>query len=328
MNINKLYKAILILSTLIIYTGCTDLFTNPSNPTSSSSKLSVTVSSPKSQDTIVYTGAAITYTLKTDTGINYIELYVNGVFYKQSAVNTDGTQPTITLVLDSTYVGKRVSFYLKYYDKDGSSARSDSITNILVSDISRVPYVPYGLTAMTITSSIINLSWKDSTASSSPGYEIWRKRGFYGQFAVYLTANPNTYNANDADASDTTVYYYKIRGLNSYGASNFSAVMNTYGDGASRSVAPPTNLKATSESANMVSLSWTNDISGVNYYKIERRYSWTTYVTVAYALKGATTFVDSANGLTGSSTYLYRVKAITGRDSSWSNEVTITTPWE
>ncbi len=324
----KISLTALFASTVIFLTGCTDLFTNPSNPSSSLSKLGVAISSPKSNDSISYKGAAISYTITKDAGIHAVELYVNGAIYSWNGVNTNGSQPAITLAFDSTYIGKRISYYLIYYDNDNSSARSDTMKNILITDVSKVPYPPYNFITMPLSGSIINLSWKDSTSSVAPGYEIWRKRGYYGQFVLYLTASPGNYNVNDPDASDTTVYYYKIRGLNSYGTSDFSAIINTYGDGAIRSIAPPTGLTATAPSAKMVQLTWTNDIGTVNYYKIERRYPWTTYVNIGYAVNGATQYVDSANVLTGSTEYYYRVKAIAGSDSSWSNEVLVTTPWQ
>jgi hypothetical protein len=323
-------KVLLIAAAFIYLTGCTDLFTNPSNSVSSiSSKLKITVFSPKSNDTIVYKNTTtITYTITKDSGINYVELYLNNVFFSHNAVNSDGTQPTITFTLDTSYIGKRISYYLIYYDNDSYSTRSDTMSNILVADVSKIPYVPYNLTFTMISSSELNLSWSDSTTLTSPGYEVWRQRGFYGQFTRYLIANPNSYNVNDPDADDTTVYYYKIRGLNAYGTSAFSAVINTYGAGAARSIPPPLNLVATSSAATVVKLTWTDDVGVENYYKIERRYSWTTYVDVGFASKGATQYVDSASGLTGSATYIYRVKAIAGNDSSWSNEATVTTPWQ
>jgi hypothetical protein len=325
-NINKIYKLILISSVVIYLTGCTDLFTNPGNSASSSSKISITSSSPASNDTIVYTGAAITYSINKDQGINFIELLVNNTYVNNYYANSDGSQPTISIILDSTYIGKRISYYLLYSDKDGSSTRSDSMTKILVADINRTPYTPYNFAFTTISGTVINLSWNDSTKNSAPGYEIWRRRGYYGQFTRYLVANSGIYNINDPDALDTTVYYYEIRGLNSYGASGFSAVINTYGAGASRSIAPPTNLQVTAPAANMVLLTWTDDIGTENYYKIERRYPFTTYAEIGTAAAGATQFEDSGNGLIGSTGYYYRVKAIAGNDSSWSNEVYVQTP--
>jgi hypothetical protein len=328
MKTQAIYKIILTAFIASFLTGCTDLFTNPSNPSSPASKLGISISSPQSGDSISYKGALINYTVTKDAGIHAVEIYVNGNIYSWNGVNTDGSQPALSIAFDSSYIGKRISYFLIYYDTDNASVRSDTMKDILITDVSKLPYTPYDFITMPLSGSVINLSWKDSTSITSPGYEIWRKRGYFGTFVIYLTAKPGNYNINDPDAVDTTVYYYKIRALNSYGASEFSAEINTYGDGATRSIPPPAALTATAPSATKVVLSWTNDIGTVNYYKIERRYPWTTYVNVGYAIGGATQYVDSANGLTGSTGYYYRVKAIAGSDSSWSNEAFVTTPWQ
>jgi hypothetical protein len=331
MKQKTIYRTILFLSSIAFLTSCTDLLTNTNNPSSSSSsssKLGISITSPKTNDTVTYRGRAITYSVKKDAGIHAVALYVNGTFVTWNQVNADGSQPAVYLTFDTSYIGKRISYFLIYYDNDSTSIQSDSVKNILVTDVSKAPAIPYNFIATTISGKVINLSWKDSTIGVMPGYEIWRKRGYYGQFNIYLSATPGNYNINDMDAADSTVYYYKIRALNSYGTSDFSAVINTYGDGASRSIAPPTALKAAASAANVVTLTWTDDIGTVNYYKIERRYPWTNYVSVGFAVKGATQYVDSANGLTGSATYNYRVKAIAGNDSSWSNEAIVTTPWQ
>jgi hypothetical protein len=324
----KIAFILIIIAPVVLYfSGCTDLLSNSSSSNVGPlNNLSIKINNPLSNDTIGYTGTTITYTLTKDFGINFIELYVNGVINKWNPPNSDGSQPIIPINLDSTYINKRISYYLIYYDKDGFSARSDTIKNILISATKILPYIPYNLTVTRISDNVINISWKDSTSGSLPGYEIWRKRGFYSNFAIESSSPPSTFNVNDNDAADTTVYYYKIRGLNLVGTSNFSAVINTYGDGATHSIAPPTDLTATALSGNEVQLTWIDDVKNENYFKIERRYSWSVYTGVGYAVKGASQFTDSANGLTPYMGYYYRVKAYSSSDSSWSNEVFVQTP--
>ncbi len=322
----KSYYIALLFSTMLVFiSGCTDLFLNPSSSSSSSSsKLAVKISSPKSNDTVAYAGTDISYNVSTDMGVYAVELYINGAINKWTPANSDGSKPTIPLTLDSTYINSRISYFLIYYDKDGSSARSDTIKNVLITGVP--PVTPYNFSLLRVDNNVLNLSWKDSTAAGQTGYEIWRKRGFYGGYMLKLVAPPGTYNINDDDAADTTVYYYKIRSLNKYGTSNFSYEINTYGDGATHSIAPPTALKAVAAGSTKIVLSWNDDVIGENYFKIERRYTWSNYITAGLANKNANQFVDSANGLTPSTGYYYRVKAISGIDSSWSNEVYVQTP--
>jgi len=318
------YSFILFISVSIYLTGCSDFFLNPSNSSSSSNtKLAITINNPVSDDTIGFKGANINFAVTPDFGINFIELYVNGVIHKWNPPNSDGSMPVIPLTLDSTYIGSRISYYLIYYDKDGSSVRSATINNLLITGIP--PLIPYNFYFIRINNSIINVTWSDSSTMEQTGFEIWRKRGYYGNYLLKMVAAPGIYNTNDVDAIDTTVYFYKIRALNKYGTSNFSNEINNYGDGATHSIAPPTALKAYAQSSQEILLSWNDDIVGENYFKIERRYSWSSYVVAGTVSKNSTQFIDSANGLSPSTGYYYRVKAISGNDSSWSNEVYITT---
>lgn len=323
-----LIRFIIFSAAIIYFTGCTDLFLNPSSSSSGTNNLKININSPVSNDTINYSSTNISYDITQDVGINFIELYVNGTIYKWNPPNTDGSKPVIPLSFDSTYLNKRISYYLIYYDKDGFSARSDTMNNILISDIKYPPSAPYSFTFLRLSSTAINLSWKDSIIANPPGYEIWRKRGFYGDFVIQLVSGPNTNNINDENAADTTVYYYKIRSINTIGTSSFSSIINTYGDGAAHSIAPPTGLTAVASSSTKVVLTWTDDISVENYFKIERRYPWSSYVGIGIVNRGTTQFVDSANGLTPSTGYYYRIKAYSSSDSSWSNEVYVQTPWQ
>lgn len=321
-----IYFTVIAAVSAIYLMGCTDLFTNPSNTGGTGSNIAVSISSPVSNDTIGYTGTTINYTLKQNMGINFIELYVNGVINKWNPPNSDGSKPTIPLTVDSSLINTRISYFLIYYDKDGYSARSDTMKNILISQIRVPPSVPYGLSIIPLTSSSVNISWKDSIIGIAPGFEIWRKDGYYGVYHNQLVSPPNTYNINDGNLSDTTVYYYKIRALNINGYSDFSKEVNTYGDGATHTIAPPTGLKAVAVASNKVVLTWYNHVINENYIKIERRYAWSLYQGIANIPKNSTQYADSADGLVPSTEYWYRIKAYSSSDSSWSNEVYVKTP--
>ena len=315
--------------------GCTDLFINPNSSSStaadtsaasSASKLKITITSPVSNDSVGYTGNVISYNLTKDTGIDFLELYVNGVIHKWIPANSNGSQPTIVLSLDSTLIGSTISFYLIYYDKDGGSARSDTVKNLLVTEIRTPPYPPYNLSFTTLSNNSINLSWSDSSIGTAPGYEIWRKDGFYGSFQIHLVASPNSFNINDNLTSDTTIYYYKIRGINKLGTSAFSAILSTGGDGSLRSIPPPTNVVAKATSANSILITWNYNGPQINYYRVEKRYSWSSYTVIANINGNYTQYTDSTSGLVPSTDYYYRIKAISSSDSSWSPDIYVKTP--
>ncbi|MHB1687766.1 MAG: fibronectin type III domain-containing protein [Ignavibacteriaceae bacterium] len=308
------------------FLGCTDLFINPNSSSGGGSNLKISIISPASNDSVSFAGVQVNYNLLEQAGINFIELYVNGKIHKWIPPNSDGSKPTIILSLDSTLIGSRISYYLIYYDKDGNSARSDTMSNLLVTGIRNTPYTPYNFSYTLLSGNSINLSWKDSSIGDAPGYEIWRKDGFFGTYSIHLVSPPNTFNINDNNLSDTTIYYYKIRGINKSGASGFSNELSTSGNGAFRSIPPPTNVSVKATGPNTVQLTWNYTGAVANYFKIERRYSWSNYSAVGNVSGNVYQFLDNSNGLVPSTEYYYRVKAFTSADSSWSNDVYVKTP--
>ena len=323
--VKNIFAAVIFLFLSLYLLGCTDLFSNPSSQLSLNDRIKVTINNPVANDTIGFYGTNISYNLKTDVGINFIELYVNGVINKWNPPNSDGSQPTIPLTVDSAMIGQRISYFMVYYDKDGLWTVSDTIKSILIKDVTPPPYKPYGVSLLHVSSGVMNISWNDSTQRYSPGFEIWRKVGYYGHFVLYLSAAPGSTNINDDNYVDTTVYYYTVKALNKYGYA-FSDTINTYGAGATHSIAPPTNVQLVAGSYNVVRVTWVNNIQKENYLKIERRYPWSSFEKIGTVVKGSTAFTDSANGLVPNQTYIYRIKAVSSNDSSWSNEESVVTP--
>lgn len=305
--------------------GCADLFINP-NSSNSNNKLNISISSPATNDSISYSGIQVSYNLSEQIGINFIELYVNGKIHQWIPPNSDGSKPTITLTLDSTFIGSKISFYLIYYDKNGSSARSDTISNLFVNGIENIPYTPYNFNYTYISSNSLNLSWKDSTLSDPPGFEIWRKDGYFGSYSIHLVSPPNTFNINDNNVSDSTIYYYKIRGINRSGASSFSNEISTGGNGSFRSIPPPTNVVVKATGPDSVEITWNYSGAVINYFKVERKYGWSTYSAIGTLSGSVHQFFDNNSGLVPLTEYYYRVKAFSSSDSSWSNDILVTTP--
>ena len=326
MKLNKInYIVPLILIMGAYFLGCSDLFINPKS-SNSSSNIGVSISSPANNDSVDYSGVNVNYNLSVQTGINFIELYVNGKINQWIPPNSDGSKPTIKLSLDSALIGTRISFYLIYYDKDGNSARSDSVSNLYVTDVANIPSTPYNLSYSYISASSLNLSWKDSTITQPPGYEIWRKDGYFGTYSIHLVAAPYSFNINDNSISDSTVYYYKIRAVNLSGVSSFSPEISTGGAGSFRSIPPPTNVVVKAISADSVQITWKYSGAVINYFKIERKYSWSNYQTMGTVSGGTYQFLDYNSGIVPSAQYYYRVKAFSSSDSSWSNDILVQTP--
>ncbi len=328
---NKLYykilSAISVLSFLIA--GCVSSATSPygtSATNSNGEKINIKIDSPQSHDTLSYGRYKINYQTTAAQGVNLVELYINGDFQNSYKPTASNANPDVYIDLDSTLINKSLSFYLIYYDKNGVNVHSDTVSNIYVTVKKDLPKIPYNLVITKLTSTTINLSWKDSSFSNTTGFEIWRREGMGGDFKLHLTSDPKTFNINDENLNSSISYYYKIRSVNTWGASPFSEVINTAGTGGSEKVPAPTNLTATATSTNIVKLLWTDNSTNENYFKIERKTSYTNFSSIAIVNRNITEYTDSANGISAGAEFFYRIKAISSADSSWSDQVYVKTP--
>ncbi|MEO1053284.1 MAG: Ig-like domain-containing protein [Bacteroidota bacterium] len=89
-------------------------------------------------------------------------------------------------------------------------------------------------------------------------------------------------------------------------------------------VPAPSGLSASATSSSSINLSWTDNSSGEDGFRIERRIGSGSWSVIATAATGSTSYTD--NGLATSTTYSYRIQAFIGSDNSaYSNTATATT---
>jgi subtilisin family serine protease len=84
-----------------------------------------------------------------------------------------------------------------------------------------LPDAPSGLSATSVSSSVIKLSWTDNSDNES-GFKIERKEGESGSFSEIATVAANSTSYNDSGLSTSTAYQYRVRAYNSLGASGYS----------------------------------------------------------------------------------------------------------
>ncbi len=91
------------------------------------------------------------------------------------------------------------------------------------------------------------------------------------------------------------------------------------------SLLTPTNLNATAASPSNISISWTDNATGEDGYKIERKTGSGSYNQMTTSAANTTSYADS--GLTDGTTYTYRVRAYNTipADSFYSNEASTAT---
>ncbi|MGD1017869.1 MAG: fibronectin type III domain-containing protein [Verrucomicrobiia bacterium] len=200
------------------------------------------------------------------------------------------------------------------------------LVNLIVTSL--LPSPPSGLTATTVATNQINLSWTDN-ANGEDGFLIERapdNGGNPGTWAQIASVGTNVTTYSDVGLSPLTTYWYRVRAYNVWGDSNYSNQA-----GATTLPLPPqapSNLTATTVSTNQINLSWTDTANDENGFLIERAPdnggvpgAWAQIASVG---TNVTTYNDI--GLASNTTYWYRVRAYNaGGDSDYSNQASATT---
>lgn len=181
------------------------------------------------------------------------------------------------------------------------------------------PVAPTNLTAMAVSSSVINLAWTDNSTSED-GFKIEQSPdGTNFTEIATIASNSTTYSVGSLQAS--TQYYFRVRAYNTSGNSGYTNVEKEE----TLPVLPPipinpTGLTATTVSNSQINLSWKDNSSNEDGFKIERceGETCTNFVQIAIVGANATTF--SNTGLSRLTTYRYRVRAFNaGGNSAYSN---------
>ncbi|MCI0528195.1 MAG: fibronectin type III domain-containing protein, partial [Nitrospira sp.] len=172
------------------------------------------------------------------------------------------------------------------------------------------PFAPGNLTATTVSSSQINLSWTTSTDNVGvAGYQVERCQGSgCSNFTQVGTSTVNSFS--DTGLSDGVNYSYRVRAVDTGG--NLSNYSNTASASTTDISSPtvPSDLMATVVSSDQINLSWTasTDNVGVTGYRLERCQGAGCTSFAQIATLATTNYNDT--GLTASTNYSYRVRAV------------------
>ena len=297
--------------------GCVESLTGNQ---SSSATPSITIYSPASDDSVRIGDNLVNYAASEGTGgqgLSFYEVYLNGAYVKRYEQNTDGTNPTIYLNVDSTLIHTRIKYYIKVYNKSGKAKESAIQENIYVLD--KVPSKPSNLILSKLNDFAVNLLWDDNS-NNETGFELWRKDGGNGTYRKIQTMGANTISTDDAGLSAFTDYFYKVRSFNSTGYSDYSNEVST-----SSISGGPWNLDAEAIGASTIHLTWTDFAVNELGFIIERTDPYTTnFERIAIAPRGSSEYYD--NTVQASTGYRYRVAYYTNTSvSGYSNEAAIAT---
>ncbi|MCH8941481.1 MAG: fibronectin type III domain-containing protein [Bacteroidetes bacterium] len=327
------YLTTFIIALSINFVGCVNSPTSPDS-LEFKEKGSIKIFSPISNDSVGYEFTSIKYTITQVEAVDMVELYINNKYVINYRVNRDPISNALAFQFDPSLINLTFSYFLKYYDTNGTSATSDTMVNIVITEPRIKPSKPFDVKLLMLqgpSTNSFNISWQDNP-QNEVSYEVWRRDGFTADYIKILgPLPPGTFNVNDNGLFPNMVYYYKVRGQNKFGFSEFSDEVNTAGaggGGGSGGIAPPTNLSGVALSSTVVKLIWQDNSYNENYFKIERNDNWTVwskFETIATVPSNITTFTDDTKGLAGGHEFLYRIKAYSNTDSSWSNVASVTT---
>ncbi len=189
--------------------------------------------------------------------------------------------------------------------------------------LSTVLGTPSAFTATAISASGVGLSWT-FTAGNADGFKIERapdNGGSPGTWTQIATVGANVTTYTDTGLVVNTTYWYRVRAYNVCGDSDYS-------NQASATPVPPpsapSSLTATTASASQINLSWTDNSSNEDGFKVERSADGTNFTQIAQVLPDTTSYRNT--GLAPSTTYYYRVRAYkVGVNSDFSNVASAST---
>ncbi|TDE10560.1 fibronectin type III domain-containing protein [Dyadobacter psychrotolerans] len=249
-----------------------------------------------------------------ETGFE-LEISLNGTTFSKLA---DLSANTITYQATGLTTLTKYWFRIKAKNNIGSSGFSN-VAEATTFDIP--PAAPTDLAAATISSSQINLTWKD-VSTNETGFELQRSTdGTNFTKITDLPANTTTYQ--NTGLNPATQYWFRVRAINTANPSPFSNIASA----TTMDVAPvaPARLTAVAITYEQVNLSWA-DISGNETgFQIQRSTDGVNFTKVADVAANVTTYENK--GLNALTKYYFRIFAFNAiGNSPLSNVAEVTTP--
>jgi hypothetical protein len=254
-------------------------------------------------------GNETSFRVEMRTGANpFAEIGAVGA--NATGVNVSGLAPSTTY-----------DFRVRARNGTGDSAYSntDSATTLAGETL---PAAPTLFSATTQSSTALFLQWQDNSANET-SFVIQRQVGF--SFVDFTSSPANTAAASLIGLTPNTSYTLRVVARNSAGDSPSNTSTASTLPAALTAPNAPSNLAATAGSSSLVNLSWTDNSTNEDSFRIEMRSEAAVFGEVATALPNANSI--SVGGLTPGVHYDFRVRARNAAgDSAYSNVASATTP--
>jgi subtilisin family serine protease len=241
-----------------------------------------------------------------------VERSADGVNFAQIALllaNTTSYAST-NLTAATTY-----TFRVSAYEGSNYSAFS----NYAAATTQAAPAAPSSLSATTVSSSKINLTWTDNSTNEG-GFRVERTTDGVS-FTLVATLGVNVASYSNTNLTAATTYTYRVR---AYEGPNNSAFSNTASATTQAAPAAPTNLTATAASTSKINLAWTDNSSNEAGFSLERSTDGVNFTLAASLAANATAYSNTS--LNAATTYTYRIRSHDVPNySAFSNTASATT---
>lgn len=239
--------------------------------------------------------------------INNLDLFLyreDGTFIASSVSTVDNVEHLYELDLPPGRYVLQV-----YKPEDGRDSTSETYA-LAFNFEAGIPAPPDSAAASAVSTSAIDLSWTDNS-SNEDGFRIERRLSG-GTYSEIDTVAANTTSYSDTALTDGTTYEYHITAFNSSGSSAGATA------GATTAIAAPSGGATTTISATEIQISWNDNSTSEDGYRIERRPSGGSYAELTTVAPNTVFYDDS--GLTAGAAYDYRITAFNTTGDSASIE--------
>jgi predicted esterase len=280
----------------------------------------------------IYIPLAASYTFETvsDDGS---KIYVDAAYSATAVplVSNDGIHGarsrTGTIYLSQGYHAIAITHFQNAYgydmqlfwSSDAGLAREriqKNFFSFVNASLDPVPASPSSLATTTVSYNKIQLTWADNSSNEN-GFEVVRSLTGNGVFIPVGATAANATNFTDSSLAPSTTYYYKIRAVSSSSESSYTAAVPGSTSAAPATPVAPSELSV-SGSANVISLTWTDNAVNETNYKVFRSSDNITFALIATLPANANAYTDA--GITPQQKYYYYVAGVnafgTGAQSS------------
>ncbi|MEW6027431.1 MAG: fibronectin type III domain-containing protein [Planctomycetota bacterium] len=258
-----------------------------------------------------------------------IERSPNGTgSWAQIATATDNATTYSNRYLSS---GTTYYYRVRAYDSigDNYSDYSDIASAATYSPPVNNPVAPSTPVTSTVYGYELTLQFTDQSNNeewfkierSPNGVDSWAEIAQIGA----VSSSGTTVSYTDPSVATSSTYYYRLTAYNAYGSSSPPAVSTAIITKGPPPLAP-SGISATSISYSQVAVSWTDNSSDEQSFKLERKKAGSAYAQILSLIANLTSYSDN-NNIQPDTAYYYRVRAFgEGGYSAYSNEVLVNTP--